>query len=97
MTVYTLSYSSTNVPTSSYVTLAVSTAYAVSHIAISDTSGELVKLAIGPVGSEVDLCTCPISGTIVVPSYIVAGQRLSLRAINANATTGYNVVSLLNA
>lgn len=94
MTVNILSYASTNVTTSAYVTLVASTPSS-SKLQITDTSGQLLKFAIGAAGSEVDVCTCAVSGTVIVPFYIPAGQRLSIRAVNASATTGYNAVSFL--
>jgi len=82
------------VSTSAYTTL-VSSTPSFSKIQILDTSGKILKLAIGAVGSEVDICSCPLSSSIIVPIYVPAGQRLSIKAIDANATTGYNVVSFL--
>lgn len=94
MTINVLSYASTNVTTSAYVTLIASTP-SFSKLQITDTSGELLKIAVGAAGSEIDICTCAVSGSIIVPVYVVAGQRLSIKAINASATTGYNAVSFL--
>lgn len=94
MTINVLAYATTNVTTSAYVTL-VASIPACSKIQILDTSGKILKLAIGAAGSEIDICTCPVTGSIVVPTYIPAGQRLSIKAIDASATTGYNAVSFL--
>ena len=90
-----LSYSATNVTTSGYVTLFASTSISCGHLEIIDTSGKIIKFAIGPAGSEVEICTCFVSGAVVVPVYIPAGSRISVEAADANATTGYSVVSLL--
>lgn len=94
MTTNILSYASTNVTTSAYVTL-VSSTPATSKLEITDTSGQLLKFAIGAAGSEIDICTCAVSGTVIVPFYIPEGQRLSIKAVNATANTGYNAVSFL--
>lgn len=94
--VYVLSYASTNVTTAAYVTLVASTPNSVSKILITDTSGQLLKIAVGDAGSEVDLFSVPVSGSLVIPTYLANGQRLSIKAISATASTGYNVVSLLN-
>lgn len=96
----TLSYASTNVTTGAYVTLVASTTIPVTQLLITDSSGALVKLAVGVAGSEVDICQMPISTTIVVPvesiSNIPVGSRLSLKAISGTASTGYAVVTLLS-
>lgn len=88
-------YASTNVTTGAYVTLFASTPITTSKLEILDTSGKILKLAVGAAGSEIDLCTVPVSGTVIVPTYIVAGTRISIKAIDASATTGYSVVSLV--
>jgi hypothetical protein len=91
-----LNYSSTNVTISAYVTLDASTSVSVSKISIVDTSTQLMKLAIGTAGSEVDICAFQGNGNPVpISVYIPAGTRLSLKAISASATSGYNTVSLL--
>lgn len=90
-----LSYSSTNVTTSDYVTLFASTPISVSKIQILDSSTKILKVAIGASGDEIDICTCPVSGTVIIPVFIPQGTRISIKAIDASATTGYNVVSLL--
>jgi hypothetical protein len=88
-------YSSTNVSTSAYTELFSSTPIACSKLEILDTSTKILKLAVGPDGSEVDICTIAVSGTIVVPYYIPQGSRISIKAIDATASSGYNVTSLL--
>lgn len=94
-----LSYSSTNVTTSAYVTLIGSTLIPCSQIMITDTSGKLLKLAVGGVGAEIDLFQVPVSGTVVINlqalSVIPLGSRVSLKAIDATAATGYHVTTLI--
>lgn len=89
------SYASTSVTSSSYVTLVVATPITISKLMVTDSSGQLMKIAVGPVGHEVDLFSCPVSGSIVIPIYLTSGQRLSVKAINTTASSGYNVVSFL--
>jgi hypothetical protein len=90
-----LSYSGTNVTTSAYVTLDPAIAVSCSKIVIVDTSTQLMKLAVGAAGSEKDICTFQGNGNaVLIPAYISMGARLSLKAISANATSGYNTVSL---
>ena len=90
-----LSYSSTNVTTSAYVTLVSSSPITVSKIQVCDTSGKILKLAQGAASSEVDFCTIQVSGCVVVPVFIPAGTRISIRAIDASATSGYNTLSFV--
>lgn len=95
--VSTISYSGTNVTTSAYVTFVASTPINSSGIIVCDSSGELLKLAVGAAASEVDLFTMPISSCMQVQlgTVIPAGSRLSLKAISATASTGYGSVSQL--
>ncbi len=91
-----LAYASTNVTTSSYVELVASSPITVSKLQICDTSTKLLKIATGAAGSETDICTVQVSGCVVVPYFITSGTRLSIKAIDASATTGYNTLSFLN-
>lgn len=94
MSVNVLSYSTTNVTTSSYVTLITSLSSTVGNMQITDTSGQLLKLAYGPVGSEVDFAIVPVSGSIYITNlYILPGARISIKAINATANTGFNTIA----
>lgn len=90
------SYTATNVTTAAYVTLSASTPVSSSNLVIIDTSTQLMKLAVGAAGFEVDICAFQGNGSpISIPAYILAGSRLSLKAISASATSGFNVVSFL--
>lgn len=92
----TLAYSSTNVTNAAYVTLDASTTVNAASLLIVDTSTQLIKLATGPAGSEVDLCGFDGNGyPILIKQYIPVGTRLSVRAITTTANTGSLVVSLL--
>jgi hypothetical protein len=95
--VNSLSYSGTNVTTGAYVTYVASTSITASHIMICDTSGVLVKMAVGAAASEVDYFAVPISGCALFPFNppLPAGSRLSLKAISATASSGFNSSSLL--
>lgn len=90
-----LSYSGSNVTTSAYTTLFNSTPISCSKLQILDTSTKILKLAVGPAGSEVDVCSVAVSGVVVLPYYVVAGSRISIKAVDATASTGYNVTSLI--
>lgn len=91
----TLSYVATNVTTSAYTQLIASTPISISKLQILDTSGKILKIAIGEAGSEIDICSTSVSGIVIVPYYIPAGTRISIKAVDANATTGYNVLGLI--
>ena len=90
-----LDYSSTNVTTGAYVTLVASVPRATSSLQVCDTSTKLLKLAKGSSGNEVDLFTVQISGCVIVTTLLEKGSRLSIKAVNSNATTGFNTVSFL--
>lgn len=89
------SYATTNVTTSAYVQLVAATPITVSRLQVCDTSGKILKISSGAASSELDLFTVSVSGCVIVPYYIIAGTRLSIKAVDANATTGYNTVSFL--
>lgn len=87
-------YATTNVTTSAYVSIGT-TQVSCRMIELTDSSTKIVKLAIGASGSQTDICTCAVSGTVKIPYYLVPGTQLWLEAVDASATTGYNVVSLI--
>lgn len=91
-----LDYATTNVTNSAYVTLDASLSSSYGHLCIVDTSTQLMKIATGSAGSEVDLCAFQGNGSpVVIPVYLIQGVRISVRAINTSATTGYLSVSYL--
>ncbi len=90
-----LSYSSTNVTTSAYVQLVASSPITASKLQVCDTSTKILKIASGAVSSETDLFTVQVSGCVVLPYFLVAGTRLSIKAVDASATTGYNTLSFI--
>lgn len=93
--VSSLAYSSTNVTTGAYVAFVASTPVTTRNIVLCDTSGQLIKLAVGAALSEVDLLINPLSGCFqyALTQAIPAGSRLSLRAISATANSGFASVS----
>lgn len=90
-----LAYGTTNVTTSAYVTLVASSPISVSKLEVCDTSTKLLKIAVGAASSETDVFTVFVSGCVIVPIYLQSGTRLSIKAVDANATTGFNTVSFL--
>lgn len=90
------SYSGGNVSTSAYTTLVASTPTNLNHLLITDTSGQLLQVAIGAAGSEVAIAIIgPTSAPIYVKYFIPSASRIAIIALNSNATTGYNALSLL--
>jgi len=83
------SYASTNVTTSAYVQLVASTSNALNAIEIYDTSGQILYLATGGSGSEVNLMIIPQGGNGLIPVSIPASTRISVKAITATANAGY--------
>lgn len=90
-----LAYASTNVTTSAYVTLIASAAISCGRLQILDSSTKILKIAIGSAGNEIDICSTAVSGTVVIPYFIEKGTRISIKAVDASATTGFNVLSLI--
>jgi hypothetical protein len=94
-----VSYSATNVPTNAYVSIGAMPT-SCRALQIIDTSGKIIKIATGAPGSEVDVATVVPSTNqtnfgIVIPIYIPAGQPISLKAVDATANSGYNLLSFL--
>ena len=89
------SYASSNVTTSAYTVLLKSTTTSASHLEICDTSAHLLKIATGATGSEVDVATTTVSGCVLIPIYLPIGTQLSIKAIDATASTGFNTVAFL--
>ena len=89
-------YATTNVTTGAYVTFIASTSLATSTIFVCDTSGKFIKMATGAAGSESDLIGLPVSGcaTVETGKIIPIGTRISLKALDASATTGGVMLSL---
>jgi hypothetical protein len=86
--------SSTNITTSAYVELVASTSGTARGIEVSDTGGRWYYLATGAAASEVDLIIIPPGGAQILPVQIASGTRISIKAIDGNATTGYVGVNI---
>lgn len=81
-------YTSVNVTTSAYVQLIASTANTCNSVEIFDSSGQTLFLATGGVGSEVNQIYITPGGNGIVPLKIVAGTRISIKAVSATADSG---------
>lgn len=89
-----LSYSANNVTTSAYTTVDASLVGGCGNIVVVDTSTQLMKLAIGAAGAEVDIAIFQGNGSPVQLSvYIKPGTRVAVKAITASATSGYLALS----
>lgn len=90
--------SSTTITAAAYVQLTAATDAPASGILVFNTSAKAIKLARGASGSEVDtgivIPPSSTSGTFI-PIEIKKGTRLSAKALSADATTGYFVVTLM--
>jgi hypothetical protein len=82
------SYTTTSVTTAAYVQLVASVASSVKEIEIFDSSGESLVLALGASGSESDKVYVFPGGNGRIPLQMSVGQRLSIKAVSANATSG---------
>lgn len=88
-------YASASITTNAYSEIFASAPTSVSKMLVCDTSGQILIIAIGPAGEEVDIATTFINGCVLIPSFIKEGTRISMKAVTGNATTGYNTFSLV--
>lgn len=85
-------YSSTNVGTGAYVQILASTAGRSDFMTLFDGGGYAMILAFGPAASEVDQLYIPPGGfNGVIPFYIPAGTRLSLKCLEAGITVNLGI------
>jgi len=88
-------YATTNVTTAAYVQVISSVSYATNQVQIQDTSGQIMILALGAPGSEVDTWLIPSTFAGTVNVNIPAGSRVSLKAKTASATTGTFLINVV--
>lgn len=92
---YTTVNSGAGVSTSAYTQLVSSLSGAVKELYIFDSSGRALLLAVGGSGSEIDQVYIEPGGTGMVRLAIPASSRLSVKAVDAAATTGQLLVAFL--
>lgn len=93
----TINYVSTNVTTSAYTEITASTSGAINRLYIADTSGSALILAVGGAGSEVDqLYIGPGGSDAPYELNIPSASRVSLKALDANATSGRLILTALS-
>ena len=88
-------YSGTNVTTAAYVQIIASTPADMGKQYIFDSSGSAMILAVGAMGSEVDKLYIGPGGNTFDLS-IPSGSRVSLKALDNNATNGQFIMTGLS-
>lgn len=86
-------YSAGSIGTGAYTQLVASTTSAANTIEIFDSSGQLLYLATGAAGAEVNQMIIFPGGNGRVTLQIPAGTRVSAKAITASATSGYLAIN----
>ena len=88
-------YASTNVTDSAYVQLDSALDENSTYAEILDTSGALLKLAIGGAGAEVDILDIIPGGNGLIPLKLCKGQRLSVKSVDTpTVSTGQLTINL---
>lgn len=83
-----------NVTTAAWTELSAALADDINGLEVFDSSGSIMKLGYGPAGSEVDLCNIAPGGNDDRMSVILnKGMRVAVRAVDANATGGFLVIT----
>lgn len=86
----------TTITSAAYVQMVASLGKACSGIEVQNTSAKAIKLAVGAAASEVDfMVIAPGVNSILLPHEIAKGQRLSAKALGADATTGFLIINFL--
>jgi len=84
----------TNITTAAWVELEDLMPDHTSYAYIYNGSSQVLKLAINAAGSETEIpLLIGIGMNQVIPMTLSAGQRLAVRAVSANATTGFLTIS----
>ncbi len=81
------------VTTAAYTQIVASTAVATKSLQLFDSSGKVLVVAFGAAASEVDQFYIMPGGNGNVPCEIPAGTRISIKAVDANATSGQLVIN----
>ena len=90
----------TNITTGAWVQLTAATTKSGSFLDIYNATTKILLLAIGEVGSEVELPVYVYPGIssqlIPLDQVIPKGTRISAKALDANATTGYLLLNMFS-
>lgn len=87
-------YVASPVTSASYVQLVASTIADVNKVEIFDSSGEVIILAVGAAASEVEQLLIFPGGNGSVDLYIPYGSRISIKAKNTTANSGFLAINL---
>lgn len=85
----------TPVTTAAYTQLVASTTTALTYLDIFDSSGQAMIIATGASGSEVILAYVPPGGDQIAVT-IPISTRIAIKALTANAVSGYNLLNGYN-
>jgi len=89
-----VNYATNNVTTATWFELDSALDEHARHAEILDTGGATMKLGIGAASSEVDLVHVIPGGNGLIPLKLSKGQRLAVKAVSANVTTGELTINL---
>lgn len=90
-------HSSVNVTTGAYVQLVASTSAIINKLWCFDSSGSALFIATGAAAAEVDRFYIPPGGlTYPMELNIPAGTRISVKAVDTDATTGQLLISAMS-
>lgn len=87
--------SGNGITTAAWDEVASSLSGSTSSVVIYNGTTSLLKLGYGPAGSEIDSVLIPASASLHVPLLLEAGKRVAIRAVSANATSGFVGLSFL--
>jgi hypothetical protein len=93
-------FGSTNVNTTAWVEIIASLDTPASYVEVFNSSGAILKLSTGAAAaeddSEIAYYILPNGSAIMLPMEFGNGQRISARAIDANATVGSLVLNFFD-
>lgn len=91
-----LDYTVTAVTTGAWVELTASTPSLCSQIEIFDSSGQLLRLAVGAAAAEADILYDFPGGNGRLPCVIAPGSRIAIRAVTGTANVGFIAINFYN-
>lgn len=94
--ILSINTAATTITTSSFVQLSASTPVATQKVLVANETTSNIYVATGASGSEVGIFAIGPNATEMIPlSYVIPeASRVSLKAVDASATSGYITMSL---
>lgn len=89
-------YSGGSVTTAAWTQVIASTAADISLLCVTDTSGQVMQIGSGAAAAETRVFLIARGSSACIPLFIMAGTRISVRAVSATASTGELVLSGMN-